>query len=312
MSRYSWRYVFFINLPIGFVLIVLIMILLKDSKLLSRPRIDIVGACFFFGAVLFLMLALNLVAETISLASLFLTGIFLGVSLAFLWLFLRQETKEPNPILDTTLLRSTPFVAANLYNMIIGAGVLGIFAFIPLYATSVYKLSTLVSGVILTPRSLGVIFASVITSFLLKRWGYRWPMVLGLSILSPSTILLGVGGFQLLQMFGIRLGVAETLAVLIMITGIGVGIAIPASNNACIELMPTKVATITGLRGMFRSVGGAFGISLITIILHLSSNPASGFRIAFICFGLGLLFTIPLVFLMPTGREGRRIEGDSC
>jgi MFS family permease len=205
------------------------------------------------------------------------------------------------------LLRSTPFVAANLYNMIIGAGVLGIFAFIPLYATSVYNLSTLVSGVILTPRSLGVIFASVITSFLLKRWGYRWPMVLGLSILAPSTILLGDGGFQLLQMIGIRLGVAETLAVLIMITGIGVGIAIPASNNACIELMPTKVATITGLRGMFRSVGGAFGISLITIILHLSSNPVSGFRITFICFGLGLLLTIPLVFLMPTGREGRRM-----
>jgi MFS family permease len=261
----------------------------------------------FFGAVLSLMLALNFIAENLSLSSLFLTGIFLVVSFAFLYLFFRQEAKEPNPILDTTLLRSTPFVAANLYNMIIGAGVLGIFAFIPLYATSVYNLSTLVSGVILTPRSLGVIFASVITSFLLKRWGYRWPMVLGLSILAPSTILLGDGGFQLLQMIGIRLGVAETLAVLIMITGIGVGIAIPASNNACIELMPTKVATITGLRGMFRSVGGAFGISLITIILHVSSTPASGFRITFICFGLGLLFAIPLVFLMPTGREGRRM-----
>jgi EmrB/QacA subfamily drug resistance transporter len=307
VSRYSWRYIFFINLPIGLVLIVLIMVLLKDSKVLSRSRIDFMGACLFFGAVLFLMLAFNVIAESLSLSSLLLTGVFLVVSFAFLCLFFRQEAKASNPILDIALLRSTPFVAANLYNMIIGAGVLGIFAFIPLYATSVHNLSTLVSGVILTPRSLGVIFASVITSFLLKRWGYRWPMVLGLSILAPSTILLGDGGFQLLQMVGIRLGVAETLAVLIMITGIGVGIAIPASNNACIELMPTKVATITGLRGMFRSVGGAFGISLITIILHLSSNPVSGFRITFICFGLGLLLAIPLVFLMPTGREGRRI-----
>jgi hypothetical protein len=71
--------------------------------------------------------------------------------------------------------------------------------------------------------------------------------------------------------------------------------------------MPDKVATITGLRGMFRAVGGAFGISIITIILHLSSTPANGFTITFISFGLGLLLTIPLVFLMPAGKK----EGDN-
>jgi MFS family permease len=187
--------------------------------------------------------------------------------------------------------------------MIFGAGVFGVFAFLPLYTTSVYKLSTLMSGMILTPRSIGIIPASAITSFLLKRWGYRWPMVLGLIIISLSTVLLAEEGFQLLRMLGIHLGGAETLAILIMVTGIGMGIAMPPSNNACIELMPEKVATITGLRGMFRGVGGALGISLITIILHLSSTPGNGFSITFISFGLGLLFTIPLVFLMPTGKK---------
>jgi MFS family permease len=187
--------------------------------------------------------------------------------------------------------------------MIFGAGVFGIFAFVPLYATSVHKLSTLISGMILTPRSIGIIPASAITSFVLKRWGYRWPMVLGLIIIFLSTILLADQGLQLLRMLGINFGVAETLAILIMVTGIGMGIALPASNNACIELMPEKVATITGLRGMFRGLGGAIGISLITIILHLSSTPGNGFSITFISFGLGLLFTIPLVFLMPAGKE---------
>jgi MFS family permease len=131
-------------------------------------------------------------------------------------------------------------------------------------------------------------------------------MVLGLIIISFSTVLLGDQGFQLLRMIGIHLGVAGILAALMMVTGIGMGIALPASNNACIELMPEKVATITGLRGMFRSVGGAFGISLITIILHSSSTPANGFRITFLSFGLGLLFTIPLVLLMPIGKKGVR------
>ncbi len=200
------------------------------------------------------------------------------------------------------LLKSKPFLAANLYNMIIGAGVFGIFAFVPLYATSVHKLSTLMSGVILTPRSLGIIPASAITSFLLRRWGYRWPMVLGLIIISLTTILLGQG-LQLWRMMGIHLGIAEILAFIVLVSGIGIGIALPASNNACIELMPEKVATITGLRGMFRTVGGVLGISLITFILHLSSNPGIGFRITFISFGLGLLFAIPLVFLMPAGKK---------
>jgi EmrB/QacA subfamily drug resistance transporter len=303
VSRYSWRYIFYINLPIGIGLIALIMILLEDSKILSRPHIDFVGASFFFGAILFLMLGLNLIAENFSISSLLLTVIFLVISFSFLYLFFRQEKKDSNPILDMALLRSKPFLAANLYNMIVGAGLLGIFAFIPLYATSVHKLSTLVSGVILTPRSLAVIPAAAITSFLLKRWGYRWPMVLGLIIISLSTVLLSGQGFQLLRMIGVHLGVAGILAVLMMVAGIGIGIALPASNNACIELMPDKVATITGLRGMFRSVGGAFGISLITMILHSSSTASNGFEIVFISFGLGLLFTIPLVFLMPTGNK---------
>jgi EmrB/QacA subfamily drug resistance transporter len=304
VSQYSWRYIFYINLPIGISLIALIVILLKDSEVISRPHIDFVGASLFFGAILFLMFGLNLIAESFSISSLLLTALFLLVSFSFLYLFFRQEIRDSNPILDVTFLRSKPFLAANLSNMAIGAGAFGIFAFVPLYATSVHKLSTLVSGMILTPRSLGIISASAVTSFLLKRWGYRWPMVLGLIITSLSTILLGAQGFQLLAMIGNQLEVAQLLAILMMITGIGIGIALPASNNACIELMPERVATITGVRGMFRSVGGAFGISLITVILHLSFTPANGFRITFISFGLGLLFSIPLVFLMPTGKGG--------
>ncbi len=303
VSRYSWRYIFYINLPIGIILIALIIILLEEVEVLSRPGIDFVGASFFFGAILFLMLGLNFIAENLSLLSILLTCLFFVVSLFSFYLFLHQQKRDSNPILDMTLLRSKPFLAANVYNLMGGAGVFGIFSFVPLYATSVHQLSTLVSGMILTPRSLGMISASALTSFLLKRWGYRWPMVLGTSIISLTTILLAGPGFQLLRMTGTHLGVPQTLAVLIMFIGIGQGIAVPASNNACIELMPEKVATITGLRGMFRSVGGAFGISLITIILHLSSTPAHGFRIAFISFGLGLLFTIPLVFLMPTGKK---------
>ena len=306
VSRYSWRYIFYINLPIGIGLIVLIMILLKDSKVFIRPHIDFKGVSSFSGGILFLMLGLNLMGEGFSVSTLPFAAIFLALSFFLLFLFFRQEKKDSNPILDMALLKSKPFLAANLYNMIIGAGVFAVFAFVPLYATSVHGLSTLMSGMILTPRSLGVIPASAVTSFLLRRWGYRWPMVLGLSIISLTTILLGQG-LQVWRIMGIHFGIAEILAFLIMLSGIGMGIALPASNNACIELMPEKVATITGLRGMFRTVGGALGVSLITIILHSTSDLRNGFSITFISFGLGLLVAIPLVFLMPAGKREAKI-----
>jgi len=302
VSRYSWRYVFYINLPIGMGLIALIMLLLKTSRVSSRPHVDVVGAAYFSGVILFLMFGLNVIGESFAFHSLLSAAVLLSLSFSLGVLFFRQEKRESKPILDMVLLKSKPFLAANLLNMIMGAGFFGLFASVPLYATSVHKVSTLMSGMILTPRSLGVIFASVVTSFLLKRWGYRWPLVSGLGIVSFATILLSPS-VPLIRMMEFRWGITETLAFLILFCGIGAGMANPAANNACIELMPEKVATIVGLRGMFRTVGGALGISLITFILHLSSSPGAGFSFIFILFGVALSCIIPLAFLMPTGKR---------
>ena len=118
-------------------------------------------------------------------------------------------------MLDIALLRSTPFLAANLLNLVIGVGVMGLFALIPLYATSVHNLSTLMNGMILTPRSLGTIAVSALTSFLLRRWGYRWPMMTGLAIISAASILLAPG-IQLWRMIGIRLGTVGTISLLVL------------------------------------------------------------------------------------------------
>ena len=303
VSQYSWRYIFYINFPVGIVLMCLIMMFLKDPRRSSRQHVDFEGASFFSGAILFLMFGLTLIGEGFSRRSVSVVAASLALSFSFLLLFLRQEKKAANPIVDMVLLKSTPFLAANLFNIIVGAAFLGVYAFVPFYATSVHRLSTLASGMILTPRSIGVIAASAITSFLLKRFGYRWPMVVGACTISFAAILLGQSS-HLSGVLGGRWGIAELLSLLMLITGIGAGIINPAANNACIELMPEKVATIVGLRGMFRTVGGVLGVCAVTLVLHLSPDLNTGFRIVFTFFGIGLLGAIPLVFLMPArGRE---------
>ncbi len=301
VSLYSWRYVFYINLPIGIGLIVLSLALLKDTGVFARRRMDFKGVSLFSGTTLFLMFGLNLIAERVSIVSFFFAALFLALSAAFALLFLRQEKKEPHPMLDIALLQSRPFLAANLMNLVIGMAIMGILPLIPFYATSVHGLSTLMSGVILTPQAAAASVVSAITSFLLRKWGYRLPMVWGFGITAGATVLLAPGLF-FSKMMSFGLSSAALLSLLLMCSGIGMGLAFPAANNACIELMPGRIGTIVGLRNMFRTVGGAIGISIITVILHMSGTIGAGFRIIFIAFGMMLIVSLPLAFLMPAGK----------
>jgi EmrB/QacA subfamily drug resistance transporter len=304
VERYSWRYIFYINVPIGIVLLVVGWLFLRATKPVDRLRIDYGSAAIFMGGIFSMMLGLNSIAEYSSTFARLLAAACILLGIALIWVFLRLQKKSSHPILDTTLLESRPFLAANLFNLVMGMTSFGVFSFIPLYAVSVYGFSALGSGMILTPRSVGGIVAATLTSFALTRWGYRKPMIWGLSIASITTIILGQGLLAWGWVDGI-VGKVAFLACIMLISGIGMGMMMPPSNNACIELMPDKVATITGLRGMFRTVGGILGISLITMILHLSSNPVSGFWIAFTSCGVWMLLGLPLIFMMPEGRDGR-------
>lgn len=303
VENFSWRYVFFINVPIGIVVATLISLLVEESKRESGPQIDYKGALLFLITVFLLMLALNLIGECPSGFRLYASIFSLTSSGLFFYFFICHERTFPNPLMDLSLLRSTPFLSANIYNMIVGTSIFAVFSFIPFFASSVHKFSVFRSGAILTPRAVGTIPASFLTSIFLKKWGYRRPMLIGLILIAISTIILSDYDLTLLRALGLNVSVFYVLVGLIFLMGVGMGIALPASNNACIELMPEKVATITGLRGTFRTIGGSLGVSLISFLLQFSSSYADGFRIVFITSGVILLLSLPLVFLMPEGRR---------
>ena len=106
--------------------------------------------------------------------------------------------------------------------MVAGSAFMGIFAFVPYYATAAHRLSTLASGMILTPRSIGVIAASAIMSFLSRRLGYRWPMVVGACTISSAAI--SFARAPAVGLSGARPGITEILALLMLVFGIGSGI----------------------------------------------------------------------------------------
>lgn len=300
---FGWRSVFWINVPLGIAALAASAALLRSGQR-QQSHLDLTGAGLFTGALSALMVGLSQIGNRgselswVSAAALFAAGI------ALILLFIRHEGRAKDPIIDLEVLTKRPFMAANIYNFIYGACVLGVMSFIPLYAVSIYGMSTLESGFILTPRSIGMMLASTVTSISLVRWGYRWPMLAGAIAAVLSLYLLG-NESQGMGILGIQLSSTVLMLVIMSIFGLGMGVAAPAANNACIELMPDRVATIVGIRGMFRQTGGAVSIAVTSLLLHNIGDMATGFRVAFFGFSLVMAIAIPFIFLMP--RRGSQL-----
>ena len=299
VETFGWQSIFWFNVPLGLVILVLLQILLRSGeKLNTNSSIDYRGAWLLFGSVLAFMLVLTALGNAGSGLMWLLAGGLFAVSIWLMAAFIRQERRANEPIINLELLKKRPFMAANIYNTIYGLTALGVPSLIPLYAVSIYKMSILESGFIMSARSLAGIIISTITAISLVKWGYRWPLLIG-------SLAGGLGLFLLaFQPTGVtigtfHLGVTPLLLIILGILGVSHGISTPASSNACIELMPEKVATITGLRGMFRQLGSTMGIAIGTLLVHSITSAQQAFFTLMFASAVILLISIPSIFAMP-------------
>ena len=190
VSSFSWRYIFYINLPIGILLIGMVLWLIRDSKATSRPQVDFAGILFNERRYSFshvrpkcrrgkLCHPLPFSRRSAPPPQFCLPLLFLPSRKAR-----HQSYHAPRPARQQAFSGGEPPQSRHRGKRF------GVFAFLPYYTTSVHKLSTLLSGVIMTPRSLGTIPAAAITAFLLRRTGYRRPIVVGLALTSCAVFLL--------------------------------------------------------------------------------------------------------------------------
>jgi MFS family permease len=133
---------------------------------------------------------------------------------------------------------------------------------------------------------------------MLPKWGYRWPMLIGASITVLCMAMLGMEAAGI-SVFGAETSGTISLVIIMFISGLAMGIIAPAANNACIELLPNRVATITGVRGMFRQSGSAVSIAVTALMLQSFSNIGQGFTWVFYGLAVILLISIPFIFAMP-------------
>jgi MFS family permease len=288
VESFGWKSIFWINIPSCLIVFVLAFVFLRNEKR-KYERIDFKGTVLLFVFLFSLLAGLSVIGSGQSMTMVLSAILLFCLAATLLVVLVKHEAGVQYPIINFEVLKGRPFMAANAYNFIYGVAIIGVMSLIPAYAVFVYKMSTLQSGVLMTPRSVAMIVFSSLTSIYIVRWGYRRPIIAG-TLASAAGLLL----------LCFKVNNVVYLYIATSFIGIGAGLAAPASNNACIELMPQHVSTITGIRGMFRQTGGALCIAVATIILHTTGDMLLGFRIVFIGMVAALLGVIPVVFLMPS------------
>jgi len=292
VDSFGWRSVFLINIPIGLFALILSVFLLPAGER-KKGSIDFLGASLLGMSLAMLMLGLTFLGYG-SAAQWAWPSFVASVVLAFL--LLRHENKVSDPILDLDILKRKPFVAANFYNLIYGGAVVGVLSLIPMFATANYGMTPSECGLLLTPRSVGMIIASVLTSIYIMKWGYRWPLIIGNTATVVGLYFLGLEPASVLFLY-----------LIMFLLGVGVGVLSPTANNACIELLPDRAATITGIRGMFRQMGGALSVTIATLVIETVGDPSRGFAIVFFGLAIAFIAAVPLIFMMPS-RPGAGVE----
>ncbi len=306
LHNWSWRELFFVNVPLGVIVLVGVHFLLRsDRPTVEGLQIDFLGMGLFAGAIVTLMYGMTRLGDDPSLISSPLLWLLFVASAVLLGLFLRHIARAAEPLVPFRLVARNPFLAANLYNLFYGAAAFGFSSFIPYYAVTKFGMDTFSSGAVLTPRAIAMIVVSTFASMYVIKLGYRFPMIAGVALVSLSLLLLGQGWTEV-QLGGVTLSGFWLLAGIIAIAGVGMGLGAPASSNAGIDLAPSEAAAITGLRGMFRQTGGVIGIAGVVLALSYFPDPGQGLAEIYLVLAAVMLVTVPLAFMIPDTAWERR------
>jgi EmrB/QacA subfamily drug resistance transporter len=296
VSYWSWRGIFFVNVPIGIVLIVFCLRYVpRDPARGDQARgVDIPGMALLGGGVLALMLGISYLGEAGARASspLFIVPVMAGV--LGLALFGRHIRRAPDPFIAPRLIAGRGFGAVNVINILYGGAVAGMLALVPLYAVNRYHISALGSGTLLTAEGVAVIVLSSLAAMGLRRTGYRWPLYIGSALTATGIFGLAVH----------PAGVSPYawLAMTASVVGIGTGLASPASRNACLQLAPHESAALAALRSTGRQVGQIAAVSITTAIIAQSAAPGPLQAKVFVAFSVLLVACLPVIARIPEHR----------
>jgi DHA2 family multidrug resistance protein len=283
-DNFTWRWIFFINIPVGIISLLLTSRLIEDPpyfkrRKLSETHIDYIGLGLVALGLGTLQVVLDKGQRDDWFESHFILILAIISALSLLFAIYWEWTHD-DPVVDLHLFRDRTFGISNLLMFMLGFALLGSTLLLPLFMQTLLGYTAARSGFALMPGGFTIMLLLPLVGFLLSRYSPRWMLMFGLSMLSFS--LFHMTTFDLQIDF-------HTVAMARVLQAAGMAFLFVPINTAAYAFLPRdKNNAASGLMNLARNIGGSVGISFVTTMLdrrtqvhlndlsrHLSaSNPA--------------------------------------
>lgn len=277
VDHVSWRWVFYINVPIGILALVVTSSVLRLPSRRREHQIDYLGSALLVAAVTCLLLVTVWGGNEYEWGSGVIVCLGIG-GVVLVGLFVVQERRALEPLLPLRLFSNSIFAVSSIAAFLVGVTMFGAIVFVPLYLQIVNGASPTDSGVQLIPLMFGLIIGSVGSGRLISKLGrYKVYPVVGTAVMTFGLYLLSRWDADTSRF---------VQAVYMAVLGLGVGLVMQVLVLAVQNSVEHRdLGTATSASSFFRSMGGAFGVAVFGAILtsrltaNLAKLPAADGRI---------------------------------
>jgi EmrB/QacA subfamily drug resistance transporter len=258
VDNLSWRWIFYVNLPIGVIALAVISVAFQAPADRAHPSIDWLGAVLLAGGLSAIVLYTSLGGTTYAWgAPLMIALLVAGV--AMLVAFVYVESRAADPILPLELFRNRIFTVSNAIGFIIGLALFGAITYLPLYLQDVKGHSPTESGLLITPMMAGLLVTSIASGQLISRFGRYKPFPIA------GTALMAVG-LWLLSRLEVDTPTAVTAAYMVVL-GLGLGMVLQVLVLAVQNSVDYRyLGVATAASTLFRQIGGSIGVAVFGAI----------------------------------------------
>ena len=260
-DNYSWRWIFYINIPVGILAVLMANTFIEDPPYIKsqRPgRIDYIGFGLMAVGLATLQLVLDKGQEEDWFSSTFITRATVIAVIAVI-AFVIWELRTKEPIVNLRVLANRNFAVGTALIALMGVVLYGTIALLPLFLQTLMGYPALESGLAVSPRGIGAIVSMLFVGRLVGKMDGRYLIMVGFLILAISTYVLG----------NINLQISISSIVWPQITsGFAIGfVFVPLTVLATGTLSNEQIGNATGIYNLMRNVGGSFGIAGVTTML---------------------------------------------
>jgi MFS transporter, DHA2 family, multidrug resistance protein len=265
-DNYSWRWVFYINVPVGIVAILMCLRFLEDPPYLKNAKagkIDIFGFGFLALWIGCLQVLLDKGQDDDWFSSNFICWLGVLAVVGFI-VFLAWELTTPNPVVNLRVLKDRNLAIGVLLNFSVGAVLYGTTAVLPQFLQLLLGYPSLQSGLVMSPRGIGAIIGSIVAGRILSKVDGRLWMAQGAAVLGLSMFLLG----------GVNLSISPANIIWpIIVSGFAItSIFVPMTTFSVATVKRENIGDAAGLTSLVRNLGGSVGISLVTALVTRSTQ----------------------------------------